>query len=141
MKWKKYFILAVITLSLIICGSYGVNFKFALFNSSAVAQSVNDREAEADSLLQQGIKQAEGSQFQQALQSWEQSLAIYREIDNQEGIAASLGNLGNAYDSLWNSPKAIDYYQQSLVIDKQIGNREGITNSLNNLGLAYGSLG
>ena len=116
MKWKKYFILAVITLSLIICGSYGVNLKLKFLNSTAVAQSVSDRKAEADRLFEQGKKQAERSQFQQALQSWEQSLAIYREIGNRRGIAVSLGNLGLVYNSLEDYRKAIDYHQQSLVI-------------------------
>ena len=141
MKRYKYFLLALITFSLTIFEFRAVNFKLAFLGSTAVAQTVNDRNAEADRLFEQGNKQYGTNQYKQALQFWEQSLAIYREIGNRQGIAASLGNLGNAYDSLWNYPKAIDYYQQSLVIDKQIGNRRGIANSLNNLGLAYSSLG
>ena len=141
MRWTKYFLLALITLSLTISESYGVNFKLTLLNSSAVAQTVNDREAEADRLLEQGIKQIENSQFQNALQSWENSLAIYQEIKNRPGIADSLGNLGVAYDILGDYRKAISYYEQSLAIKKKIGNRQRIVKSLNNLGVAYYNLG
>ena len=130
MKFKKHFLLTVISFLLITCGSFGVILKPALFNSTAVAQSVSDRKAEADRLVEQGIKQYRASQLKQALQFWEQSLAIYREIGNREGIAGSLNNLGNAYDNLGDYRKAIDYHQQSLEIAKQICNRRGIANSL-----------
>ncbi|MFE1745134.1 CHAT domain-containing protein, partial [Coleofasciculus sp. H7-2] len=53
----------------------------------------------------------------------------------------SLGNLGNAYDSLGDYAKAIEYHQQSLVIAREIKNRSGEGQSLGNLGNAYDSLG
>ena len=96
MKLKKYALLALITVLLTISESWGVNFKFTLLNSTAVAQTVNNRKAEADRLFEQGNKQYRISQFQQALQSWQQSLAIYREIGDRSGIANSLINLGIA---------------------------------------------
>ncbi len=141
MKRYKYFLLALITFSLSVCEFCAVNFKFTFLGLTAVAQSVSDRKAEADRLFEQGKKQFEASQFQQALQSWEQSLAIYLEIGNRQGIAASLNNLGNAYYRLGDYRKAINYHQKALEIEKQIGNREGIATSLNNLGAAYKNLG
>ncbi len=130
MKSNKHFFLAVISFLLIISGSYGVNFKFRFLDSAAVAQSVNDRTAEADRLIEQGNKQFEASQFQQALQSWEQSLAIYREIGNRKGVAVSLVFLGLAYDKVGDYRKAINLHQQSLKIAKEIGNRKIIAASL-----------
>jgi CHAT domain-containing protein len=64
-----------------------------------------------------------------------------REIGFRQGEAASLGGLGNAYDSLGQYQKAIDFHQQSLEIEREIGNRQGEANSLGNLGAAYDSLG
>ena len=116
MKRYKYFLLALITFSLTIFEFRAVNFKFAFLGSTAVAQTVNDRNAEADRLFEQGNKQYDTNQYKQALQFWEQSLAIYREISNQQGIANSLNNMGNAYRNLGDYRKAINYHQQSLVI-------------------------
>ena len=50
------------------------------FSEIAVAQTVDQRKVEADRLLQQGLQQYEVSQFEVALQSWQQALQIYREI-------------------------------------------------------------
>jgi CHAT domain-containing protein len=96
--------------------------------------------AEADRLLERGNQQYKISQFREALQSWEQALTIYRKIGNRQGEAASLGNLGLAYNSIGQYQKAIKFYEQSLDIDRKIGNREGEAISLGNLGIAYQSL-
>lgn len=126
MKRYKYFLLALITFSLTVSEFRAVNFKFTFLGSTAVAQSVNERKAEADRLLKQGIKQYSISQFQNALRFWKQSLAIYREIGDREGVAESLNKLGGAYGELGDYRKAIDFHQQSLEIEKQIGNPFGI---------------
>ncbi|NEO25994.1 MAG: tetratricopeptide repeat protein [Kamptonema sp. SIO4C4] len=104
-------------------------------------QTVEERKAEADRLLQQGIEQFRVSNFRGALQSWEQALEIYREIGNRKGEANSLGNLGLAYRNLGEYQQAIDYFQQSLTIFQEIGDRQGEGASLGNLGTAYDSLG
>ncbi|MEC4887927.1 MAG: tetratricopeptide repeat protein [Scytonema sp. PMC 1070.18] len=142
MRWTKYFLLALITLSLTISESCGVNYKSTLLNSTAVVQTVNNCKAEADRLFKRDLEQARTkSQFQQALQSWQQSLAIYREIGDRYREGATLDLIGNAYGSLGDYPKAIGYFEQALKIGKEIGNRGGIASSLRNLGIAYSSLG
>ena len=65
---------------------------------------------------------------------------IDRKIRNPVGEAASLGNLGNTYNSLGDYNRAIDFHKQSLVIQQKIGYPEGEANSLGNLGNAYDSL-
>ncbi len=75
------------------------------------------------------------------LTSTSSRLKIKREIGDRNGIAASLGNLGNAYHSQGDYAKAIDFQQQSLEITRKIGDCNGIANSLCNLGLAYSSQG
>jgi CHAT domain-containing protein len=108
-------------------------------NLNLVAQA--DRKAEADRLLQQGIKQYQISQVEAALQSWEQALMIYSAIKNRLGEGTSLGNLGIAYYSLGKYDKAIEFQLQSLAIAKEIKDRLSEGQSLGNLGLAYDSLG
>jgi CHAT domain-containing protein/tetratricopeptide (TPR) repeat protein len=101
----------------------------------------NPRKAEADNLLEQGIKQFDTSQFTAGLQSWQQALSIYRELKDRLGEGNALGNLGIAYDALGDYPKAIDYHQQSLKIAREIKDRNGEGNALGNLGIAYFRLG
>jgi CHAT domain-containing protein/uncharacterized protein HemY len=110
-------------------------------NSQVLAQTPDARKAEADRLRQQGIQQYQTSQFEAALQSWRQALAIYQEIKDRVGEGKALGNLGIAYHSLGNYAKAIEYFQQSLAIAKSIKDRLVEGKALGNLGSAYFSLG
>jgi CHAT domain-containing protein/Tfp pilus assembly protein PilF len=80
-------------------------------------------------------------EYPKAIEFYQQSLAIQREIGNRNGFASSLMGLGNAYNFLGEYPKAIEFYQQSLAIQREIGNRNGFASSLMALGSAYGSLG
>ncbi|HYX16659.1 MAG TPA: CHAT domain-containing protein [Nostoc sp.] len=111
------------------------------FSTSVQAQTSQDKTAEADRLLQQGKQQFDISQYKAAIQSWQQALAIYRELKNRLGESNSLIGLGNAYSSLGQYAKAIEFYQQSLSIQRDIGDRNGESNSLMGLGTAYSSLG
>ncbi|EKQ68496.1 hypothetical protein OsccyDRAFT_3032 [Leptolyngbyaceae cyanobacterium JSC-12] len=99
------------------------------------------RKAEADRLLQQGIEQFQTSQFEAALQSWQQALSLYRQIQDRQGEGNALGNLGLAYHALGNYPQAIAYHEQALAILREIKDRQGEGQSLGNLGNAYFSLG
>jgi CHAT domain-containing protein/tetratricopeptide (TPR) repeat protein len=118
-----------------------------LMNCAGILLGMNDntsvavtRKAEADRLFEQG-NQATISQFPEVLHSWEQALTIYREIGYRQGEAASLCNLGLAYQSLGQYDTAIKFHQQLLEISLKIGYRQGEAASLGNLALAYNSLG
>ncbi|MBE9137733.1 CHAT domain-containing protein [Nodosilinea sp. LEGE 07088] len=107
----------------------------------AQAEAASDRKAEADRLLVQGDQQYGVSQFREALQSFEQALAIYREIGDRQGEAAALGRLGNPYHYLGQYERAIDVLQQALVISQEIDYGRGEAAALGNLGNLYASLG
>ncbi|MEH1895396.1 MAG: tetratricopeptide repeat protein, partial [Nostoc sp.] len=96
-------------------------------------------------------------QYQRAIEFYQQSLEISREIGDspeerlrqRNGEGSSLINLGCAYNSLGQYQQAIEFLQQSLEISREIGdspeerlrqrNGEGI--SLIGLGNAYNLLG
>ena len=111
-----------------------------LLPAVAQAQTTADRKAEANRLFQQGIQQLQTSQYEAALKSWEQALAIYQQVKDRKGEAKALNNLGNAYGSLSQYERAIAYYQQALPLFRQVKDRKGEAGALNNLGLAYQSL-
>ncbi|HIK09708.1 MAG TPA: CHAT domain-containing protein [Oscillatoriaceae cyanobacterium M33_DOE_052] len=101
----------------------------------------DNQKARADELQQQGSDQFGRSEYPAAIESWQQSLEIYRQIGDRGGAAYSLGCLGLAYNALGEYQRAIDFYNQELAIKREIGNRRGEAVSLSCLGKAYGSLG
>ena len=80
-------------------------------------------------------------EYQQAIALYQQSLEIQRQIGDRGVEAASLGNLGGAYQSLGEYQQAIAFHQQLLEIKRQIGDRGGEANSLQNLGSLYYKVG
>jgi len=78
---------------------------------------------------------------EKAIDYYEQTLVIQRQIGGRRGEGNALGNLGNAYNMLGQVEKAIDYYKQALVILREIGDRRGEGSALCNLGNAYNALG
>ena len=101
------------------------NSQFKIVNSQALAQTQAQRKAEADRLSDQGGQQYDISQFQAALQSWQQAVIIYREIKDRKSEGKALGNLGIAYHSLGDYAKTIEYAQQQLAIAREIKDRQG----------------
>ena len=104
-------------------------------------QTIQDRKAEADKLFNQGNQQFQISQFEAAFQSWQQALAIYREIKDRFGEGQSLGNLGLVYRNLGKYDKAIGLHLLDLEIAREIKDRRSEGRALGNLGVAYNSLG
>ncbi|MEG5015691.1 MULTISPECIES: CHAT domain-containing tetratricopeptide repeat protein [unclassified Microcoleus] len=107
----------------------------------AIAQTTDARQVEADRLFQQGLQQYQTSQFQAALNSWQQALQIYRALQNRQREGNALVNLGTAYSSLGNYAKAVEYTQQGLAMAREIKNRQVEDIALGNLGNAYLALG
>ena len=105
---------------------------------------------QAAKLLPEGEKQkrafyliAAGNDFDRiaryadALLLFEQSLAIYQEIGDQEGEGVARNNIGNIYRVRGDYDTALRYFEQSLVICREIGNKEGEGATLNNLSQIY----
>ena len=79
-------------------------------------------------------------QYQRAIELFQQSLEIAREIGNRYGEEIPLGNLGLAYQSLVQSQRAIDFYQQHNEIAREIGDRKGEADSLFNMAISLGRI-
>jgi tetratricopeptide (TPR) repeat protein len=82
--------------------------------SSVVGNSSVQSQIEADKLLVQGEKQAQSSQFKDALQSFQQALSIYQTIGDSWGKGAVLGDLGFVYNALGDYVKELECHQQAL---------------------------
>jgi CHAT domain-containing protein/Tfp pilus assembly protein PilF len=104
--------------------------------------SLNNRLLQrADLLLLQGYDQFQTSQFEAALQSWQKSLGIYRELGIRQAEGAVLTNLGLAYEGLGEYAQAIDSLDNALAIAQEIKDGKGEADILVNLGNIYCDLG
>jgi tetratricopeptide (TPR) repeat protein len=104
-------------------------------------QTQNNRSAERRSLSRLGSFFESQSLYLEAINCYQKSLEIAREIGDRYGEILTLNGLGNAYRLLGQYQRAVDYYQQALEIERQIGDRHGEGVILNNLGNAYHNLG
>ena len=80
-------------------------------------------------------------QFTEAIDLYEQVVAIARETGNREREGAGLGGLANSYNDLGQLTRAIDLYEQALAIARETGNREHEATWLGNLANSYAALG
>ena len=99
-----------------------------------------NRSGESACYTNLGVAYRDLGDFKKAIEYFEKSLQIKKEINDLLGESACYTNLGNAY-SLGDLRKAIEYYEKSLQIKKEIGDRSGESKRYTNLGVAYGDLG
>ena len=105
-------------------------------NFNDVIYLVNIDLIEAVCLSNIGDVYASLEDYPQALDYYQQSLAIARDKVYPDLEASNLVNIGNVYHSLGNYPQALDYYQQSLEITRDIGDRPSEADTLKYMGIA-----
>jgi CHAT domain-containing protein/Flp pilus assembly protein TadD len=116
------------------------SFPILFSKTRVLAQAASTQVQEALRLMKQGEQQFNTSQYQVAIESFQQALAIYKAIANREGEGYAILRLGNSYLGLEDVSKAINYYQQSLVLAREVGSRDLEGRSLHNLGNVYNAL-
>jgi len=108
---------------------------------SKCARLTGDKTSESHALNNLGLAYKHLSDFHTAIDYYNQSLSIAREINDLRAQANILGNLGVAYKALGETRKSIAFHEQALAIRRQLGDRRGEGADLGNLGLAYAALG
>ncbi len=92
-------------------------------------------------LYHKGVVYRLQGDLDQALEYYEQSLALYEESGNRQGIAAALNGLGSVFKQKGDLDRALDFYKRSLVLQEEIGDKLNIAKALNNIGLTYENQG
>ncbi|WNZ44111.1 tetratricopeptide repeat protein [Leptolyngbya boryana CZ1] len=133
-NWLKGKMLAFVLISM--CSS-GVPLSVSWSVNSAIAQTVQDRKAEGDRLLEQGRQLSQMSRYTDALQTYQRVLLVYQEIKDQVGEANTLGNIGLAYSRLSQYEQAITSYEKALSIFQRENDYRSRAFTLINLGDAY----
>jgi tetratricopeptide (TPR) repeat protein len=88
----------------------------------------------AESLFNLGKHERDSGEYRTAYDYFQQSLAIYQELDDLRGIADNLNGLGLIRHEEGDYVTAEDYYQRSLMTSQKIGYQQGIARAFNNLG-------
>ena len=102
-----------------------------------LSQTQENSKISADQLFKQGIEQYQKRQLEAAINSWQQALSIYQQLQDRPGEKAVLSGLGAAYLGLSNYSKAIASLQTLLPITQATNDRLGEAQALGNLGIAY----
>ena len=108
----------------------------------ALAELSRDGRGRARALNNLGvIAQRSGSAIV-AIGYFEQSLAIYRELDSQLDISNSLNNLGFVHGTdLADYEKSLEYHVEALRVREALNDDNAVALSLNNIGIIYDRLG
>ncbi len=101
----------------------------------AAAHSLEDKSAQSAHLNHMGIAYTELDQVEQAIDCYQQSLKIAREIGDRLSEGNSHGNLGSAYHHLGQLECAIEHHQQALTIHHDVGDLRGEGFDLYNIGM------
>jgi tetratricopeptide (TPR) repeat protein len=94
---------------------------------------ITDRSRKGDILNALGRIHGAKREFMEALDLYQQALAIHQEVGNRKGEAAAYNNIGLMYDELHELAKAAETYQKSLSISLEIGDRLSEAATRNNI--------
>ncbi len=90
--------------------------------------------ARADALNGAGSLARLQGDYASARVLFEEGLALYKELDDKQGMAASLNNLGLVASSQGGTASARSLFEESLAIMRELGDKQSIAGSLGNLG-------
>ncbi|HIK31674.1 MAG TPA: CHAT domain-containing protein [Oscillatoriales cyanobacterium M4454_W2019_049] len=118
----------------------GGNFSFPEL-PVVVQGNVEERKAQADRLYSEAFDLWDEDRYQEAIDKFQQALAIYREVGSRGEEGKTLHYLGDVYRDLREYPQALDYYQPALSIAREVANRDEESTILNHLAGVYLKLG
>ncbi|MEE3720024.1 tetratricopeptide repeat protein, partial [Tumidithrix elongata RA019] len=152
-RLKSFGLNSIATLAILLSP---ISFSAFYSQEPVFAQTRQDLKAEADKLIELGNQQVGKFDYNEALQSFQSALEIYRATNNRKGEASALKGFGSVYSSLKELQKGIEFYQQALAIYRQysivdctsdlkksdcIASRELESSTILSLGFTYRDLG
>lgn len=119
-------------------GQYREASRLALL---ALAHSPKPTPLRAKVLSQASFTLRISGRTEQALATLKESIALYEQLGDTQGMANNLHHLGQHYGMLFDYAQAADYFHQALAIYRQLAHPEGMALALGSLGLATLRLG
>lgn len=105
------------------------------------ARTYGIRQDEGDFLILLGRNYSAIGRYNQAMNFYEQRLAIANDINDRWGEVEAFNGLGRVHRDLGETDRAIQLHEQALMIAREIGYRLGEARVLNSLGKTYRFLG
>lgn len=96
---------------------------------------------QADQLLQQGHQQYQAGKLEDALKSWQAARSQYQQLQDRQGEASVLTNIGATYVLMERYQEAVATLEVLLPIAQTLNLTRMEAEAQGNLGLAYASLG
>ncbi|MEG4005452.1 tetratricopeptide repeat protein [Microcoleus sp. Pol11C1] len=108
-------------------------------NLTFIVQTTSTRKCniEAEPLLQQSSQFFQNNKYIEALESYQQVLAICQKIGDRKGIADTSYQIGLVYAKLNNYTRSLQYFEQSLILSKEIGDKIILGETLNEMAMIY----
>ncbi|MGH3938759.1 MAG: ATP-binding protein [Pseudonocardiaceae bacterium] len=101
------------------------------------ARHTGDRSAEASAITNLGTVYWQQCRYDQAIDHFQQAIALAREIGDQLGEGRALGNLGQVHLQQGRYQQAAEHQHQAVTLFHEIGDRAGEVIALVNLGLVH----
>ncbi|WP_299618553.1 adenylate/guanylate cyclase domain-containing protein [uncultured Tenacibaculum sp.] len=115
---------------------------FFVFNTTILfSQSNTESKIKADSIFKLSNKNLKKGNYDAALKNIEESLAIYKIIDNNRGIGNCFRKIAVAFYYQGNYTKALSNFEESTLYYTKSDHKKGIASSYNNIGAIYYYLG
>ncbi len=102
-----------------------------------LARKLGETEALGYALKNAGLNHYVKSEFREVVNYWNQSLTVFKELDDPTGISNLLSNLGAVYQSKADYTTALEYNIESLKYAELSGDTSRIATSLINIGTIY----
>ena len=113
----------------------------SLVAEPVAAQVESDRKAEADRLLNLCRENLTSEDFEAALNSCQDALTAYQQLQDVGGQARSMTNVGIAQNSLEQHEEAVATLQSALPLASSLSTKQVEAIVFNNLAIAYEALG
>ena len=105
--------------------------------SDVASATLRDRPNTALTLNKIALTYSYLGQYTQAIDYYQQAVAVEKETDNLIAVGKTLNKIGTLYRYLQQHSQALSFYQQAVDIFKQNNDQISLAAALNNIGIAY----
>ncbi|MBS1560979.1 MAG: tetratricopeptide repeat protein [Bacteroidetes bacterium] len=114
--------------------AYAVNDAEALLRFADELDDVSTTQAASHAHRARGWALLLRGDFTPAMNHFQRAFALCEQLDDQEGVARVLSNIGSVYVCTGDVTMAIEHYDRALALHERLGNRSGAAVVMGNLG-------
>jgi tetratricopeptide (TPR) repeat protein len=107
------------------------------FNSLKLSEKIGDKARISKSMYGIGFSCFSRNNFKEALEYYQKSLAIYRELHDTNAIAGCLNNISAVYGSLNDNQYIERYVREAVAVNLKMNNKLWVSINYGNLGSYY----